>query len=254
MPIALDSDILTRPQARRWKEVVRACRTAYDATSGSGNPVVFHGTSAMRAAHIMGDGFLATKANTTVHGAVGVHWGVPHLNGCAAWCAEAAMEADDPPVMLMARLHDVLSSGTPAPDAEVVRLMDLGDVELDWRITLERGGAFVMVGGRHVRDVTALGLGDLPLHPRARQVRRERLAGGHGEGRPAFAIPQGFEFTDGTRFAPDSDVDVLGCVAYRPPDLERLRAMALAESAERARIAAREYDEMAAAMGLMAPR
>ncbi len=246
-----EADILTKSQAWRWREVQRMCRDAYEATAASGNPLLFHGTSAMRATRIMSDGFLMTPARTAGRGDTGVHWGAPHPVGCAAWCAEDAMEADDPPTMLMARLDDVLASGTPAPDARILLVPHDGPDPLDWRRTLAVGGALVVVGGHRVANLSVLGLGDLPLHPRAVQVRADRLAGRLASSRPGFDIPRGFAFNGRTRFAQEDDLDLAGCRLHPISD----RAMRLVEG-DRARAREKsdaEYERIAALCGRCRP-
>jgi hypothetical protein len=129
------------------------------------DPLLFHGTSQARAEAILSGGFdPGTSWVSTRERSGGPGGPAP----CVFWTNDVAMAAkfasnksgfdEGFPVILMARLSDVLASGTPVPDRNTWICDTDEDPELEphgWRDSLETLRAIAVLGCRRVENLEA---------------------------------------------------------------------------------------------------
>jgi hypothetical protein len=95
----------------RWGDFVTRVTNFAKAQEGAADPYLFHGTSALRAAHIVREGFHNLRGRSRTNG---TFWAKDHY--ALHFAHGGAFTTDDYGVILTARLSDVMASGVPEAD------------------------------------------------------------------------------------------------------------------------------------------
>lgn len=166
-------ELMSDEQARHWAGL-KAGIEKLIAESGD-DPWMLHGTSQSAAQSILANGFDPGTSWIEVEDEAGKHAGVL---GCVYWtrilprAENFAFRKSDResgfPVILMARLSDVVASGTPVPELSSW-LIDCDEKpELkprDWRHSLESLHAIGVLGCRRVANLRAVCVAPLDQRP-----------------------------------------------------------------------------------------
>jgi len=151
------TQIMTEDQLEAWEVLKRDASVMEE--EGTSDPWVFHGTTEDGLVGILRDGFRQSYAISPEGGSSsGVHWGDART---AIYFAESRAGPETGlPILLRARLSDVLASGRAIPDLfmwqyatddEHTRSGTRPRPPKGWKDCLDTYGAFVVEGGTHVR-------------------------------------------------------------------------------------------------------
>lgn len=158
---------LTEEQQSKWDQLVQDLGHIARATKA---PLVFHGTNFNAAKAITESGFVLSHLYTaTPEGLVTVHqgtyWG--NLRMASDFARSRQYQCADEPAVLVAPIDAVQAAGPLAPDfytwetdywSEGPEKLDYSDAPRNWQASLQRLGAFTMIGGRRVDNLVLVSL------------------------------------------------------------------------------------------------
>jgi hypothetical protein len=155
---------MTNRQKERLEEFKANLELMEQENKGLEDPYLFHGTSYLKYLHIKQNGFKPGCA-------YGVFW-TKHIATALHFAHPEGHQTDDMPVILIARLSNILKSGVAVPDLNY----DVMPEPQTWQESLENGTMLVR-NGWHVDNLKCLAPDwkNLPLHPQALQDREDRL-------------------------------------------------------------------------------